>query len=482
MPLVHARDAAEGKVAAIGTVNPRRPGLVNSTAQFIKRMVARALDWHVREQVEFNRGAMSCVEALLTALEKQRFRAGRQSQRIDCAATAGEARRLPPGTAETRKSMHDLSRSMSGGARDSRTSATPARTGINGARDGRSGSPTTRSIFCAACPSCRPPFIIALLCSIRITRSWSKTQHTDFEKPLSAPAEDIQKRLWDDLDRIRTEYETIIHAEIRMLRQKRRATRKSQPDSAPRPRAPRLDWLKFGEKFRGAEEYVKDRQRIYADRFRGRDNVLDIGCGRGELLEVLKEAGIPARGIDLCEEAVAMCRAKALDAEVADLFVYLDGLADSSLDGIFRSQVVEHLPPERFLSKFVRRHAARCATDGLVAIETPNPECLAIFATHFYLDPTHTRPIPPPLMTFYMVEAGFGRIETERLYPAVETMPSLAELPENFRKEFFGSLDYAIFGTRLLVSLERRSDRVPRHDAPTARPRTRDLISKRLSR
>jgi O-antigen chain-terminating methyltransferase len=86
---------------------------------------------------------------------------------------------------------------------------------------------------------------------------------------------------------------------------------------------------------------------------------------------------------------------------------------------------------------------------ALVAVETPNPECLAIFATHFYIDPTHRHPIPPALMSFYLEEAGFGRIEVERLYPAVEAMPSLAELPEAFRKDFFGSLDYAVFATRL---------------------------------
>ncbi len=68
MPLVHARDAAEAKVAAIGTVNPRPPGFKNSIAQFIKKTVARALDWHVREQVEFNRATMACVQATMEAL------------------------------------------------------------------------------------------------------------------------------------------------------------------------------------------------------------------------------------------------------------------------------------------------------------------------------------------------------------------------------------------------------------------------------
>ncbi len=68
LPLLHARDAAEAKVAAIGTVNPRPPGLKNNIAQWFKRKIARALDWHVREQVEFNRAAMRCVQASLEAL------------------------------------------------------------------------------------------------------------------------------------------------------------------------------------------------------------------------------------------------------------------------------------------------------------------------------------------------------------------------------------------------------------------------------
>jgi O-antigen chain-terminating methyltransferase len=85
---------------------------------------------------------------------------------------------------------------------------------------------------------------------------------------------------------------------------------------------------------------------------------------------------------------------------------------------------------------------------GLAAFETPNPECLAIFATHFYIDPTHTRPVPAPLLRFYLEEAGFINVEIEKLSPAVETMPSLAELPSGVRDAFFGGLDYAIFGKK----------------------------------
>jgi O-antigen chain-terminating methyltransferase len=162
----------------------------------------------------------------------------------------------------------------------------------------------------------------------------------------------------------------------------------------------------------------------------------------------MREAGVPACGIDLGEESVALCRQKGLEAERADLFAYLAALPEASLDGIFCSQVVEHIEPAR-LPEMIKLCASRLARNGVIAIETPNPECLAIFATHFYLDPTHQRPVPHPLLAFYLEEFGVGNIEVRRLSPAMETMPSLKELPPEFREAFFGSLDYAILGRKL---------------------------------
>jgi O-antigen chain-terminating methyltransferase len=176
--------------------------------------------------------------------------------------------------------------------------------------------------------------------------------------------------------------------------------------------------------------------------------VLDIGCGRGEFLEAMRHAGVGARGIDLSPESVALCQSMGLAAETADLYDYLENLAEGSLDGIFCSQVVEHLPPDR-LPEMIRLCASRLERGGVIAIETPNPECLAIFATHFYLDPTHTRPVPSALLAFYLEEFGVGRIEVRKLAPAIESMPSLAQLPEGFRNAFFGALDYAILGKKL---------------------------------
>ena len=106
---------------------------------------------------------------------------------------------------------------------------------------------------------------------------------------------------------------------------------------------------------------------------------------------------MPARGIDSSLESIALCREKGLRAEAADLFDDLRGLGEGDLDGIFCAQVVEHLPPER-LPEMIRLAASGLDVTASSSSRAPNPECLAIFATYFYLDPTHARPAPEKLL------------------------------------------------------------------------------------
>ena len=248
----------------------------------------------------------------------------------------------------------------------------------------------------------------------------------------------------------RREQERLIHEELRILRQRAGppAATATSAQVVESTRELSFEYARFAERFRGSEEYVGKNIQFYLPRFADRAPVLDIGCGRGEFLESMRGANIEARGIDLSEDCIARCREKGLEVERADLFAYLDSLPDRSLGGIFCAQVIEHLPPES-LPAMIRLAAQKLSRDGLLALETPNPECLAIFATHFYLDPTHTRPVPHPLAAFYMEESGLGLIEVRQLSPALESMPALASLPEDFRNAFFGGLDYAIFGTKL---------------------------------
>jgi O-antigen chain-terminating methyltransferase len=422
-PLLHARDAAEAKVASIGTVNPRRGGLANSLIQGTKRMLARALNWHVREQVEFNRGVMACVQATIENLNecKQAF--------------SLLSAKLNQETADLREEAREL--------KDVRTHWAEWRTGWE------QKLAQTEIQFLRSVSELQAAFQHRATLMDANYREQMKAQHADFERSMLLQSEEIHRRFWDELAQVRGEYERVIHSELRLVRQRASLARAVEQvsQSAP-PEFANVDWLKFADRFRGSEDNIRARQRMYAARFREHAPVLDLGCGRGEMLQIFREAGIAARGIDANDDSIALCQANGLDTEKADLFAYLSALPDASLGGVICCQVVEHLPPAR-LPEMIRLVHAKLRTGGLVAIETPNPECLAIFATHFYIDPTHRHPIPPALASFYLEEAGFGRIEIERLSPALESMPSIAELPEAFRNEFFGSLDYAAFGIKL---------------------------------
>ncbi len=433
MPLVHARDAAEAKVAAIGTVNPRPPGFLNNIVQGLKRIVARALDWHIREQVEFNRAAIEHMNAALEALNELNQAVSRLAGLE--AAMKAEVREIK----DIRSYWHQWRENW-----ENQSSRTEIR-------------------FLRSLADLRAAYDLRVAqMETRLGESFRQTmdaQHQRFEGALERTSAEIQRKLWADLDQIRDEqdrvrehYERLIHNELRVVRQRAAARRYTEstepPELAPRPAAPAFDYLRFADRFRGTEEYVKRNLPFYVDRFRSCASVLDLGCGRGEFLEALREAGIPGRGIDLGEEFINICRQKGLQAEQADLFEYLEALEDESVDGIFCCQVIEHLPPER-LPDLVRLAAQKLHRRGVAAFETPNPECLAIFATHFYLDPTHTRPVPASLMVFYLEEAGFGGVEIRQFAPAVESIPALAELPAAFREEFFGGLDYGVVARRL---------------------------------
>jgi O-antigen chain-terminating methyltransferase len=283
-----------------------------------------------------------------------------------------------------------------------------------------------------------------------------RAQHNDFTVRLDQRGIEIQKHLWADLERVRAEFDKMIHVELRLIRQRTGTVFQSLAAPATgvavvpsQPAAPlAFDYARFAESFRGSEERVKEAQRIYVADFKGCGNVLDIGCGRGEFLELMREAGVQARGIDSSLESIAVCREKGLEAETADLFDYLRGLDEGELDGIFCAQVVEHLPPER-LPEMIRLAASRLDRNGIMVIETPNPECLAIFTTYFYLDPTHYRPVPAKLLAFYLSEFGIGDLQVRRMEQAVDALPALADLPAEFREVFFGGLDYAIVGKKI---------------------------------
>lgn len=422
MPLLHARDAAEAKVAAIGSVNPREAGPVNAAIQFVKRTIARSLGWFVRDQVDFNRAILTALEANLEALNEVNRTFVAIGGRLTKEGLQGEVQQLK----DIRKHW------------------------VHWRDEWEKKRSQTEIHYLRGLAELQASFDLRMAKMDTEYRESALAQHAQFKSTVEHSMQELHQRFWGDLTKIRLEYEQLIHNELRVIRQKAFASARPQTPAAPHAVSTPLaiDYARFADRFRGSEEYVLERQRFYAPYFAGRSNVLDIGCGRGEFLELMREAGVSARGVDLDEESVAMCRTKGLQADAADVFEMLALEPDASFGGIFASQVVEHMTPEQ-VPQLVKLCASKLQPGGIFALETPNPECLAIFATHFYLDPTHQRPVPSGLLVFYYEEFGFGQIEVHHLSPAEESMPSLKELPEAFRNSFFGGLDYGIIGRRL---------------------------------
>lgn len=176
-----------------------------------------------------------------------------------------------------------------------------------------------------------------------------------------------------------------------------------------------FDYLTFEQKFRGSEAEIKNRQQIYLDYFKNKNNVLDIGCGRGEFLELMSDNGISAKGVELSRDFVQICEDKCLDVIYSDAIEYLDTLEDKSLGGVIISHVVEHLDIP-YISHMLELLYEKMQKSSYIILETPNPRTIAIFRNSFYMDPTHIKPIHPELLKFMVSSAGFREAQ-EKTYP-----------------------------------------------------------------
>lgn len=248
-------------------------------------------------------------------------------------------------------------------------------------------------------------------------------------------------------------------------RMERLASRIEGPTPEPDARAPiagRDAWyLDFEQAHRGSSEEIARSQRVYlpfvheviadsADR-----QVLDLGCGQGEWLALLREEGISALGVDSNHAAVTSARQQGLRVHQDDLIDYLTRTDSQSVAAITAFQVVEHLDLDTLLSLFEQaRRVLR--PGGLMILETPNPENLQVSGYSFWLDPTHQRPLPPPLLFQLAQHFGFIDLHIERVNPWPEHQ-RLAEQPddqtlERLRKLLYCEQDYALIARTPLVA------------------------------
>ena len=219
-----------------------------------------------------------------------------------------------------------------------------------------------------------------------------------------------------------------------------------------------IDYFDFEKHFRGSREAIKNVQRQYIKYFEGRNNILDLGCGRGEFLELLQECQINAIGVECYTEFAEYCKMKGLNVVEADALTYLE--KQDCVGGIFAGQLIEHLKFNQIV-RLCELAYDKLEDGGYIIMETPNPMSLAIYTHAFYMDPSHNKPIHPLTMEYFMRKVGFKEVEilfTESSkYPAdipklvgdhIENLEAFNQSMEEVSRTLFGSQDYAIIGRK----------------------------------
>jgi SAM-dependent methyltransferase len=184
---------------------------------------------------------------------------------------------------------------------------------------------------------------------------------------------------------------------------------------------PDYRYVAFEDRFRGSEDEIREKQRAYVPLFEAAADVLDVGCGRGEFLTLLKAAGIRARGVDANQEMVAAARERGLDVVQADALAHLESLPDGSLGGLMAAQVVEHLPPP-YLTRLLATGFQKLRSGAPIVIETINPACWLAFFSSYLRDFTHVQPIHPETLQYLLQASGFGRVSLQYSQPVPEHM------------------------------------------------------------
>ncbi len=425
-PLRQVRGLAESWSGALGGVNHRGPGLLNDAIQLGKKAVARGMRWFTFPQGRFN----SAMVAALVRIEE--MFADNNHNMVIMGQAVGQARQAGPIPVED---LPDLRQNI----RDQAQRLTEMEARIEALNT-------------------------ALLDANRERDAAIET----FGHHLRLSVEDIHgnvaRGLSDGFMRTREE----LGAEVRLIRQRMAAlgaAGAAQPapaaTAAPgfgQPSAPTaFDYAHFENRFRGSESDVRAKLTTYLPLLQDQAPVLDVACGRGEMLALLRENQISASGVDLDLDMVAYCEAKGLSVVRGDALAYLESQPEGSLGAVFSSQFVEHLAASAY-ARLIELSFARLRPGGRIILETQNPECLVIYSQSFFLDPTHVKPIPAEQLRFLLEEAGFRDVRVHYLSPVEATpLPRLPLLPAEtpggdtwnwaaakFNKTYFGHMDYAV--------------------------------------
>ncbi|MGI8655306.1 MAG: methyltransferase domain-containing protein [Pyrinomonadaceae bacterium] len=214
-------------------------------------------------------------------------------------------------------------------------------------------------------------------------------------------------------------------------------------------------YISLEDKLRGSRDAIIERLKIYLPLLESSHvggeamPLLDIGCGRGEWLELLKAEGLNAVGVDTNSIAIAQCRERGFDAREMDALAYLRALPSESVGAVTGFHLVEHLPFD-VLMKLLDECVRVVKPGGAVVFETPNPQNVLVGSCNFYFDPTHRHPLPSQMLKFLVESRGFARVEVMNLHPA-EIVPVAgdSDIVKRFNELFYGAMDYAVIGWKV---------------------------------
>lgn len=211
-------------------------------------------------------------------------------------------------------------------------------------------------------------------------------------------------------------------------------------------------YVALEDKFRGAREDIFERLKVYLPLIEAakigtnETPILDVGCGRGEWLELLQKNGYQAAGIDTNRVMVEQCQEKMFKVTEADVIQYLRSLPNRSLGGITGFHIIEHLPFEILMELF--SETTRVLKQGGIAIfETPNPQNILVASYKFYIDPTHLHPLPSELVKFIAELQGLSKVQILNLHPYPDNLLLKGlEVAERFNEHFYSAQDYSVIG------------------------------------
>jgi len=276
-------------------------------------------------------------------------------------------------------------------------------------------------------------------------------QQERYAAELQALKVQVEKQIDDLIERLQKSRMDIAQQETRLSRLLEGA--EVTPSAPVQQSHPEQDHLldslysSLEDVLRGTPEQIKEEVKVYLpvlEKAGISSGILDVGCGRGEWLQVLREEGFQARGIDTNRILVQQCKELSLDVEEREALEFLGSLSDGSLKAVTAFHFAEHLPLET-LVKFLDETGRTLKPGGLIILETPNPENLLVGSCNFYLDPTHKNPIPIPTMKLLLEARGFRCEEVLKLHAVSSTKIEVKDqLTSHLNHFLYGPMNYAV--------------------------------------